>query len=555
MSTPRKTILWVVAVAKGCIGLIALAFCIVDLWRGDLTKALIVGALAAIVLGAARIFGNANAYASIRNRVVKHLYNAEYDAAAVVLNEVPGSAFSGVPGRDLLLMKAEIALQRGRLSDALGAVEEALAIKPRIIESLTAPDPCVEKEAEVLALGALVAALDKQLEVSRSMAHRAAALASVVPSTQARLALASCLALLKDGNDESFAAAVHQHRWLFEHLPPKERWLANRVIATRGAMERAYRSLDVDTSGADHLRNGWLQKVMPELAVMPADGVCTPTQDAPPPAQPAMNLRPLASMAVLLACIITVQWLPSLGGDDGEGLHSPMGLVVPLIIGAVVLFRFRQKACAPALRLAVREAQRLLGLGRYDQAQVALQTVVSSTSAWLRAEAMVLLAEHLLARGDFDTSLSMVQKVPPGPMLFMARASSMALQAERHAMLGNVDDARRALSDMRKVFFAFPQMPQAELRVQLLLAIKERDLPGAAALASQRSAELWLPLRYEVLCDLVEAAHKGRLPVPTGPLRSGIENNASLSAWLDLVDPGIRSHALAQHAQDAPSSA
>lgn len=253
----RISTLGVARTAKHALAVVALGLAVFDVSRGDWHRALLLGFLAGMLAWSGRFFGSANSYASIRNRVLEHLHKGNHEAAAAVLAVVPPGSTAGHLGRDLFLMKAEVALHCRRLTLAASAAEEALATKPRLLESLAAPDPCSEKEAEILALAALVAALDGQAALSRTFAARPSVALAVSLSTQARVELAACVALWKQGDSESVATRAREHQWLFEYLPPKERYLLERLQLACSNVEHAYRSADAYVSTADRRRDQW----------------------------------------------------------------------------------------------------------------------------------------------------------------------------------------------------------------------------------------------------------------------------------------------------------
>jgi hypothetical protein len=325
-------------------------------------------------------------------------------------------------------------------------------------------------------------------------------------------------------------------------VTPRERALVRalrRIGRTRAA--GAYREAGVaaEDGAASPGLGDWIARLVPEAASgAPAVRARAGAPPVPPPpasgpaAPPAMAIATgvLASVAVVFAMLRA--WLPG-----GVGATVLWGMFLP---GIAVLVAALQVRRANATAVSVLSAQRALALGD-EAAAAALLADVARGSALLGATASLCLAESAERHGDFEECLRICgralaqieARAGASPATNEVAASLHAQSAVAHAAVGREAFARAELAKIEDACPGWGGAPAIRFRVGLLLAVHHGQLDDARRIASARPPDLVVPLRDELLAELVFG--------PTEELERELASSGTRS-WIDAVAPMLRAY-------------
>jgi hypothetical protein len=270
----------------------------------------------------------------------------------------------------------------------------------------------------------------------------------------------------------------------------------------------------------------WVVLIVMFLAIWqflsPSKG--TPTEAPPPEVPPdAIAITPLTLILTALA------------------------LGVPLVL---FLRIYRSVAHARRGAQAMRRAMRLLGEGDTPGAQTVMDQVVRTAPDSVAASALLQLALVAERRCDLKAALAHcdagLERISRFAQVRAANSDILVpeLIAQRAFVLAALDRDQQAMAELATLArehptFAFTS--RSVLRVRLVRALRRMDLTEAVGLARERTPELPLSRRDEMLADLVIALSGGR--VLEGEIeRLGVElaEDAELAAWVDFMAPGAR---------------
>ncbi len=225
---------------------------------------------------------------------------------------------------------------------------------------------------------------------------------------------------------------------------------------------------------------------------------------------------------------------------------SLLGILIPVLLalffcGLVLLFARQKRARGPQLSTA----QAALARGDEDAA-LAMLTTLSNGPALVAAQALLTLATERERTGDLraaqelcERGIAKAQEIPAQtsdillPALFAEHAALLAAQGA-----GDEADAELALIEEHHPTFA--HLDAARFRITLIDAARRSDFTSAAQIA-EKSADLPLPVRVELLADLVrviadpEAGSRSEME----RLRKELRTDAVSRAWLEKVAPGV----------------
>jgi hypothetical protein len=109
------------------------------------------------------------------------------------------------------------------------------------------------------------------------------------------------------------------------------------------------------------------------------------------------------------------------------------------------------------------------------------------------------------------------------------------------AALGRRGEAEAELASLLARFPGYSHLALADFRIRLVNAVRSGDLDAARALAQQRTAELPLPLRDDLLADLVLATGTRGLPKEEmDRVAAELRDDAEVCAWIDAIAPRLR---------------
>jgi hypothetical protein len=118
------------------------------------------------------------------------------------------------------------------------------------------------------------------------------------------------------------------------------------------------------------------------------------------------------------------------------------------------------------------------------------------------------------------------------------------LHAQRGFLLaatGHPDDADAELAALAASFPAYPHMAVAELRIGVLSRVRRGDFEGAADVAARATPNVPLPLRDEMLMDLVRLVGRpGSLGAADAErLHRELRADREVVRWLEVVAPAL----------------
>lgn len=224
-------------------------------------------------------------------------------------------------------------------------------------------------------------------------------------------------------------------------------------------------------------------------------------------------------------------------------------LAAALLVGIVVAVTcivFVSVAQRRQRALAI--ARRQVAVGERDRAIPALARLAMSAGALDAAAAGLELARIAASQADFAEAISRcdaaIARVSRPPMRAAASVYLLpALMTESAVALasrGGLEDADAELAILGRDFPSFPYLASSQLRVKLVRAVRAGDRETACAAARARTAEMPLPYREDVLCDLLLASRDEVGEEDLARLDAELRDDGELRRWLDAVAPGLR---------------
>jgi hypothetical protein len=488
--------------------------------------------------------------------------------------------------------RAVIALRRG---DGVLAEQHANA-------AISSPPHWLTRHAEgsQVAMGIAIRAFARATQGKESEALadvQAVRAADATPESLARVALAEAVVLAKKDDRDALARVLRSAAPLVDFMAPRERSLIRalrRMVEVRPGSIYREAARPTEPSREEPLVGEWVSKILPEAAAFVPEAersAETPVLAAPNPdpygapmaagssaiqreatakATSRRGGRVVAVWAALVVLFLTIwQFLTPVSSSSSapseRGAHHPATVhaaaeptfpfalvsvfavvVVAVFFGRIALGLRRARASEASLRAAGRK----LGEGSAAECARQLEALAAGRSDGPAASAHLMLAALAERRGDLaaalrqcDAGLSRISRLPA----LRAISSDILvpeLIAERAFVLAVSGDPRQAdaeLATLAREHPTFAYMTRSVFRVRLIQALRAGDRDGAVRLSRERTLELPVSRRDEMLADIVLATSGGRrLDGEVERLLTELAEDQELSAWIDLMAPGIR---------------
>lgn len=475
-------------------------------------------------------------------------------------------------------------LQRGMPHFFLGNRAEAEAALTRAIE---VPggwlDGVSMPAALALALGsrAFVRAAARNDAGASDDVRRLRAQSDVSPEAEARGALAEALvASRSESTKGDLVARLRALDPYLAYLMPYERALARGLRkASRRDARSIYREQAVDLEKEQRAGvAAWLRDISPEAAagIESEHAVASAPETTTPPvtaeAMAAARARwtnmgtklrgclPLILVWSLLIVMFLVIWQvlapdvsprtrtrapePALT-DDGGGLASlPFTLLVPLIAAGLLTLQFRRLRNA---NVELLRARRLAARGQMADAERILHRLRKSSIS--SASANYQLAEVAERRGAFDEAIVSTTTALSHVMRARARKINahdvvgpglLGEQAFCRAAAGHPDEAAADLAVLETDYPSYAWIAGERFRTRLAILLARGDHEGARTFATTRTLTMNVPIRVELLCDvLLAVANPALSQEERTALRHELEADATYAPWIDALVPGL----------------
>lgn len=439
--------------------------------------------------------------------------------------------------RASLLQRANIAQKRGDMARAEAHLDAALALRG----GLFSPLPPDAHQASCHGLRAFVRASRGELDGALADAEVTRAHPHAIPGSLAFALVAEGLVRQKRGEKAALRAFLGEHRRaLFELTTPRLRSIA-RALARFARTESAsvYRRVAEPPRGdvaVEPPLEVWMDGVLPELApfaprlparvenAAPAVSAASPGVRAAPALATSLRLhqRPevrVAAAMTLLVGVIALGWVRATDPDTHDAAPDTGGFILTtpaLYLGvflAALGYVFWRRRRAKAQLAAIQRAARAL-LTAPDAALRALRGFAEGPlHPVLRAQALLVLAGEQLRATDFEGALRDLERGLALASAYRTMTHDLLLpgllgtRATALAFAGRGAEAQGELARLERDFPTYALLPGARYRVSLGVAVGERALAGAAAVALARPADLTLSGGEELLSGLVAGLH------------------------------------------------
>jgi hypothetical protein len=202
---------------------------------------------------------------------------------------------------------------------------------------------------------------------------------------------------------------------------------------------------------------------------------------------------------------------PALGVQTLLESHHPLSAFLSLLIVIFVGLVVFNYATAHKQSRRLLTAMQGLTKGEIDQAEKQLTGLASSRLPIIAASAYLGLATIAERRADLANALSHCDQGLGKLARYASRVAASdillpELVAERAFILTAMDRTDEAHAEIASFGAAYPYLARARFRVHLLELIRRGDLPSAAQLARNASADLPLSPHDELLADAACAA-------------------------------------------------
>jgi hypothetical protein len=562
---------------------------LLGLWAAPVTAPLATTllAFAGVFLWYARVAGRdawGQAYAAAAQQAITR---GRFDEAEALHARIPARSMRrGTVARTVAVQRALLTLFRGSPERAIAAVAPALASGTRLFSAQ------VERSqmASAHAVRALARAMTGDTARATADADAAEAYAEAMPEALARARLARTMVVSRRGDMVALGTELAKDGSLMlEHTMPRERALvrALRKMA-HGRGRSVYRepSKPSDGGNAPGALASWIAAVAPEAAAYATDDAAraealeaASAPIASPDAQRAIAASRRAAAAAGQAASGRQRWVM---GAIGAGLvatfvvlwqlfepvasssaHGPEAIAEPGWLGfdagpmAVAVAALLALACLVTLQLvrlrrinlALFGAHRAAALGDRATAEALLAGAKKSSLSVYAAAASANVAHLAERRADFALCLAECD----GAIARLGAARTAQLSSEQLmppllglrglalAATGRHAEAEAELASLIARHAGYMHLPLFDFRIRFVNAVRAGDLDAARALAMQRTAELPVPLRDDLLADLVLATGPRGLPTEEiERVAAELRDNAEVCAWIDAIAPGLR---------------
>ena len=513
------------------------------------------------------------------------LSRGRFDEAEAFHAKVPAHSLRrGTVARTVAVQKALLSLFRGSPEGAIAAVTPAIAPGVGLFSAQ------VERSqmAGAHAVRALACAMTGDAARAAAEADAAEAFAEAMPEALARARLARAIVVSRGGDMIALGAELAKNGSLMlEHTMPRERALvrALRKMA-HGRGRSVYREPSKPTDGGNEpgALAAWIAQVAPEAAAYAAEEVAraeTLSAATAPVASPdalravAASRRdaagkvargrrwrmPVAVAGLVVAFVGLWQLFDtsaSLGSRRGEDVESAaggmaydvgtMGVAVLAVMALFGLFTL-QLTRLRRINLALIGAHRATALGDHAAAEALLGNAKKSSLAVYAAAAGANVAQLAERRADFAGCLSECDAA----IARLATTRSAQVSAEQLmppllglrgvalAATGRHAEAEAELASLIARYAGYMHLALVDFRIRFVNAVRSGDLDMAREIARQRTAELPVPLRDDLLADLVLATGPRGLPKEEMErVAAELRDNAEVCAWIEAIAPGLR---------------
>jgi hypothetical protein len=514
------------------------------------------------------------------------LTRGRFDEAEALHAKVPAHSMrGGTVARTVAVQKALLSLFRGSPEGAIAAVAPAVAPKVALFSAQ------VERSqmAGAHAVRALAYAMTGDAARAGADADAAEAYAEALPEALARARLARAIVVSRGGDMIALGAALAKDGSLMlEHTMPRERALvrALRKMA-HGRGRSVYRepSKPSDTGNEPGALAAWIAQVAPDAAAYAAEdvaraetigaatapvasadalkAVAASRRDAARKVSRGRRWRMPAAVAGLSVALLAVwQLLDSGAPSSSRAAHrvaagsaaatafdaGTVGIAALAMVGlglAVTL----QLARLRRINLALIGAHRAAALGDHGAAETLLTKAKKSPLAVYAAAAGASVAQLAERRADFARCLSECDDaIARLGTTRSAQVSAeqlmpplLAVRGVALAAMGRRAEAEAELASLIARYAGYMHLPVADFCIRLVNAVRSGDLDAARELAQQRTAELPVPLRDDLLADLVLATGPRGLPKEERErIAAELRDNAEVGAWIEAIAPGLR---------------
>ena len=487
-----------------------------------------------------------------------------------------GARFSiGYIRRVIAVNRAWIALRRGDLEASVTFATEAVTRPVQWLSRSVDQGNVAEARAlRAIALASLGDDARAEEDITASLQSPFAS-----PTALARAELARALLLERGGDRAALGAHLAKHRrLLLEYTHPRERAIVRAYQRMLGAQAHSiYRhgaSRDPAPRDEPALAD-WVGKIAPGAAAFvraDAPRGSEPLDRAPEPATPVspavaasakarfqapsrarQRVIVLAVWALLIVTLLAIWQLlaptprprghipaPAPGTDDPSLLVALVPWLLPAIfVGVLVFFVKRRRP----LDLQLRAAQAALARG--DEATaLASFTALTKSPPGVAGPALLALATEKERTGSLQAAEALCDRGIAASLPIAAAASDFLLPGlfAEHAVIlaaqGKRAEAAAELALIEERYPAYALLDATRFRISLVDKARHGDFAGAARIAD-RSAELPLSVRDELLADLVrvvDGAREGSAG-EVDRLRKELRTDLVSRTWIEKVAP------------------
>lgn len=535
---------------------------------------------------------------SLHNMAFERATRGDLDEAEALSAQIPEhSRRKGFLALAHGLLHALIAMQRGRFEEGVREATRSIEVKSFKIGK----EQYVVSAFGVRAL--LLAMLGRESEALRDVA-RVEGSRLLHPTPWARCVLAKAILASKDdARREELVGLLRQGRRAIESLTPRERVLFRALerlvrVDARGAYrEQGTRVEQADAGGLA----AWVSRIVPDAGNLVPEGASASSRDSiserdedqpyvvhgahPRAMRDAASAsmesirrtaekkgkhqgaaRSIALWVVLSGIVYSALRLAGIlrpspvASDIAEAATEsswtpsavswiPAGLLVLILLWTVERLRTQTKVTS-----ALAAAAMLRATGKDVEYMEAMRGLTKSRVPTLAAESHRGLAVLHEERGAFEDALAETDKAlallwaSPQTRLAshdMQLPEIVASRAFLLGVLGRVPEAQAEYEGLLRDYPAFPFRTRAKIRIEVALALRAGDEPMARKVAQQRTMDLPLMLRDELLYDLLDLAAN---PMPSraelARMNEEFAHAPHLVQWVDRVAPGLRTRAL-----------
>lgn len=541
---------------------------------GAQVNALAFFATAALLFRGSQITRRSTTHTLLLQAAHQEITRGRFDLAEKIHAELP-ARMKGAMARFLCYQRGLIHFLRG---DADAAIH---ALSPGVSERVGIYGYTLDhnQRAACLAVRALAYASKGDAESALRDVIACEPIAEAPPDAVARCALARAVVLSRNGASDELATFLAKNSSLMlERTLPRERALVRalrRMTRTNGRSVYREPAPPEQESAPDSELRKWVGMLSTEAAAHVENGIAgtggalaSPTMTASDEdrqvvagqrriamtsAKTARN-RQWAVAAGAIACfavaLLGLEALFSRAEPFGSGPAFPPSRVVLVAVAFFAGFFAWLMARARNYNRKSMAAQRAIALGDLERATALVTPLTRSTVPLGAAIAHIMMAQIAECRGDFEACIMECDRAFASiGRLHGAQTSAtpailplgMGTRAVALAALGRSAEARSELAVLLAEHPSYAFGALFHFRVRLIDAIRNNDLDTAAAVARERNAELPIPLRDELLADIMLAlTNPGTPGEEVGRIERELHEDDVARQWVDTIAPSAR---------------